>query len=184
MSFEILRSIFRGTRDFSTSTPDIDSFHLISKLSHDPYYNQIKFIPTLIKNNQPPSNGHYFTKQIGCADDIVVVCLKEFNDDNNLNRVEYRALGFNERLQQVLMEAARNSICAKAKWISINSNLLGAKCGNSVIGLLENIHPDANPNLQVEYEIYLGTKLNVKNTTRFIFNFFCIILFKIILLIE
>jgi len=111
-------------------------------LPHDPYYNQIKFIPTLIKNNQPPSNGRYFTKQIGCADDI------------NLNHGEYRALGFNERLQQVLMESARNPVCAKAKWISINSNLLGAKYGNSVIGLLENIHLDADPNLQVEYEIY------------------------------
>lgn len=157
MAFEILSSLFRGTRGTntsSTSTPDSDSFHLISKLPYTSYYNQIKFIPTLIKNNPPPSNGRYFTKQIGCADDIVVVCLKEFNDDNNPNRAEYRALGFNERLQQVIMEAARNPVCAKAKWISINSNLLGAKYGNSVIGLLENIHPDADPNLQVEYEIY------------------------------
>jgi hypothetical protein len=151
MSFAILQSLFRGT---STTLPDFDRFHLISKLPNDPYYNKIKFIPTLIKNNQTPNNGRYFTKQIGCVDDIIVVCLKEFNDDNNTNRVEYRALGFNERLQQVMMEAARNPICAKAKWISINSNLLGVKYGNSVIGLLENIHPDADPNLQVEYEIY------------------------------
>ena len=123
-------------------------------MPYDPYYNRIKFIPTLIKNNKPPSNGHYFTKQIGCADDIVVVCLNEFKDFNNPNIVEYQALGFKHRLQQVIMEAARNPVCAKAKWISINSNLLGAKYGNNVIGLLENIHPDADTNLQVEYEIY------------------------------
>ena len=85
---------------------------------------------------------------------IVVVGMKEFYSDNNPNLVEYLALGFYERLQQVIMEAARNPVCAKAKWISINSNLLGAKYGNSVIGLLENVHPDADPNLQVEYEIY------------------------------
>jgi Leucine-rich repeat (LRR) protein len=83
-----------------------------------------------------------------------LVNLKYFYSDNNPNLVEYRALGFNERLQQVIMEAARNPVCARAKWISINSNLLGVKYGNCVIGLLENVHPDVDPNLQVEYEIY------------------------------
>jgi len=152
MSFEILRSLFRRA---STSTPklDMDSFRLISKLPYDPFYNQIQFIPTLIKNNLPPSNGLYFTKQIGCADDIVLVTTKEFNSDNK-NLVEYRALGFRDRLQEVMMTAARNPVCAKAKWISFNCNALGVKYGNCVIGLLENVHPDADPNLQIEYEIY------------------------------
>ena len=152
MSFEILRSLFRRA---STSTPklDMDSFRLISKLPYDPFYNQIQFIPTLIKNNLPPSNGLYFTKQIGCADDIVLITTKEFNSDNK-NLVEYRALGFRDRLQEVMMTAARNPVCAKAKWISFNCNALGVKYGNSVIGLLENVHPDADPNLQIEYEIY------------------------------
>lgn len=153
MSFEILRSLFRRA---STSTPklDMDSFRLISKLPYDPFYNQIQFIPTLIKNNLPPSNGLYFTKQIGCADDIVLVTTKEFNSNDNRNLVEYRALGFRDRLQEVMMTAARNPVCAKAKWISFNCNALGVKYGNSVIGLLENVHPDADPNLQIEYEIY------------------------------
>jgi len=153
MSFEILRSLFRRA---STSIPklDMDSFRLISKLPYDPFYNQIQFIPTLIKNNQPPSNGLYFTKQIGCADDIVLVATKEFNSNDNRNLVEYRALGFRDRLQEVMMTAARNPVCAKAKWISFNCNALGVKYGNCVIGLLENVHPDADPNLQIEYEIY------------------------------
>jgi hypothetical protein len=153
MSFEILRSLFRRA---STSIPklDMDSFRLISKLPYDPFYNQIQFIPTLIKNNLPPSNGLYFTKQIGCADDIVLVTTKEFNSNANRNLVEYRALGFRDRLQEVMMTAAHNPVCAKAKWISFNCNALGVKYGNSVICLLENVHPDADPNLQIEYEIY------------------------------
>jgi len=152
MSFAILQSLFRGTSTSNTKKLDLNSFHLISKLPSDPFYNRIKFIPTLIKNNQPPSNGLYFTEQIGCADDIVVVAMKEIYGDTNC--AEYVALGFHDRLHQVMMEVARNPICAKAKWISINSNLLGLKYGNNVIGLLENIHPDADPNLQMEYEIY------------------------------
>jgi len=157
MSFAILRSLFTKTQS-TTTIPALNfsSFQLISKLPDDPFYNQIpeKFIPTLIKNNSQPSNGRYFTKQIGCADDIVVVATKEFYNENNKNVVEYRALGFYQRLLQVMMEAARNPICARAKWISFNSNALGLKYGNSVIGLLENVHPDADPNLQIEYEIY------------------------------
>ena len=117
-------------------------------------YNQIQFIPILIKNNPPPSNGVYFTKQIDCADDIVLLAIKEFNSNDNRNLVEYRALGFHDRLREVMMTAARNPLCAKAKWISFNCNALGVKYGNSVIGLLENVHPDADPNLQIEYEIY------------------------------
>lgn len=154
MSFEILQSLFRRV---STSTPklDMNSFRLISKLPYDPFYNKIQFIPTLIKNNQPPSNGLYFTKQIGCADDIVVLTTKEFNSNDTRNLVEYRALGFRDRLQEVMMAAARNPICARAKWISFNCNALGSsKYGKNIIGLLENVHPDANPNLLVEYEIY------------------------------
>ena len=156
MSFEILRSLFRGAKaSTSKLSPDFSSFNLISKLPYDPFYNQIsdKFIPTLIKNNPPPNNGHYFTKQIGCADDIVLVATKELNGDGK-NIATYRALGFRDRLQEVMMVAARNPICAKAKWISFNCNALGVKYGNCVIGLLENVHPDADPNLLVEYEIY------------------------------
>jgi hypothetical protein len=155
MSFEILQSLFRSA---STSTPvklDMDSFQLISKLPYAPMYNHIQFIPTLIKNNPPPSNGNglYFTKQIESADDIVLVAIKEFNNENR-NLVEYRALGFHDRLREVMMTAARNPVCAKTKWISFNCNALGSKYGNNIIGLLENVHPDADPNLQVEYEIY------------------------------
>jgi len=156
MSFAILRSMLSGSK---TPLPNLDSFQLISKLPYDPYYNQlpIKFIPTLIKNMQPPSRGHYFTEQIGCADDIALVAIREFNSNletKHKNQVEYRALGFSQRLQQLIMEAARNPICAKAKWISFNCNALGAKYGNNVIGLLENTHPDVDPNLQIEFEIY------------------------------
>lgn len=80
--------------------------------------------------------------------------LKEFNTMNNKNLVEYRALGFNQRILQLIMEVAQNPICAKAKWISINCNALGVKYGNNVIGLLENVHPDVNSTLLVEFEIY------------------------------
>ena len=153
MSFAILRSLFGRTQSTTKPALDLDSFQLISKLPDDPFYNQIpeKFIPTLIKNNPAPSNGLYFTNQIGCADDIVLLAIRE---QNGKNQVEYRALGFKNRLMQLMMEASRNPICAKAKWISFNCNLLGLKYGNSVIGLLENVHPDADPNLQIEYEIY------------------------------
>jgi len=156
MSFEILQSLFRRASTLTPAKLDMDSFQLISKLPYAPMYNQIQFIPTLIKNNPPPSNGNglYFTKQIGCADDIVLVATKEFNSNDNRNLVEYRALGFHDRLYEVIMAAARNPICAKAKWISFNCKALGAKYGNNVIGLLENLHPDADPNLQIEYEIY------------------------------
>ena len=53
-----------------------------------------------------------------------------------------------------MMEAAKNPMCYRAKWITFSCNALGAKYGNPVIGVLENVHPDADPNLQVEYEIY------------------------------
>ncbi len=153
MTFEILRSICRG-KTARASLPDFDSFQLISKLPNDPIYNKYSFIPTIIKNSPPPSKGHYFTKQIECADDIVYVTTKEFNSNDNKNIVEYQALGFSDRLKNVMMAIARNPLCAKAKYISITSNLLGHKYENNVIGLLENNHPDADPNLQIEYEIY------------------------------
>ena len=93
MSFAVLRSFINSGK---TTAPDFSKFNLISKLPYDPFYNQIqeRFIPTLIKNSAPPANGLYFTKEIGCADDIVLVATKEFNNQNNKNLVEYRALGF------------------------------------------------------------------------------------------
>lgn len=156
MFYRFYSSLFREVKNKKSNN---DSFLLISKVPNDPFFNQlpIKFIPTLIKKSTPPSKGHYFTEQIGCADDIVVVALKEFNSNEDTkvkNQVEYRALGFRQRLQQVMMEAARNPICANAKWISFSCNALGAKYGNNVIGLLENTHPDADSTLQVEFEIY------------------------------
>jgi hypothetical protein len=143
----------------STYKIDIASFQLISKVPNDPFFHKLplRFIPNLIENSSPPTKGYYFTEQIGCADDIVVIALKEFNSDAGAklkNQVEYRALGFSQRLQQVMMEAACNPICAKAKWISFTCNALGVKNGNKVIGLLENTHPDVDSTLQVEFEIY------------------------------
>lgn len=148
-------------------TTSINSFQLISKLPYDRYYNQyydqrpIKFIPiiniTQSINPKPRKQGYYFNEQISCADDIVYITLKEFNEGDNKkmqNQMEYRALGFHTRLQQVMMASARNPISANAKWISFTCNGLGAKYGNNVIGMLENLHPEANPNMQVEFDIY------------------------------
>lgn len=68
--------------------------------------------------------------------------------------MEYRALGFSERLKEVMMQSAKNPLCAKAKYIVFTCNGLGYKYGNSIIGVFENDHPDADPNMRIEYEIY------------------------------
>ena len=80
--------------------------------------------------------------------------MKEFNDENNKNLIQYRALGFTNRLQQAMMASARNPYSENAKNIIFTCNALGGKYGNSIIGILENEHPSADNELTIEYEIY------------------------------
>jgi hypothetical protein len=133
---------------------NFDSFQLISKLPLAPYYNQTKFIPIIHKTQDVPQNPLYFSKQIGCADDMVYQATKEFNDMNNINIAEYKALGFHDRLQEVIMQASQNPLCEKAKYIIFTCNSFGYKYNNSILGIYENIHPNADNNLRIEYEIY------------------------------
>jgi hypothetical protein len=53
-----------------------------------------------------------------------------------------------------MMQSAKNPLSAKAKYIVFTCNLLGIKYGNPIIGVFENIHKDADPNVRIEYEIY------------------------------
>jgi hypothetical protein len=69
------------------------------------------------------------------------------------NAVEYIALGFKDRLQQAMMQASANMTAGNAKYIIFTSNGLGYKYNNPVIGVFENTHPNANPNIRLEYEI-------------------------------
>lgn len=53
-----------------------------------------------------------------------------------------------------MMQASSNPMSAKAKYIVFTSNGLGYKYNNPIIGVFENIHHDADPNMRIEYEIY------------------------------
>jgi hypothetical protein len=153
-SYNIFRSVFNKP-NINTQTYDFSRFDLISKLPNAPYYNTINFIPTIHKTPEAPQSGLYFNKKIGCADDMVYHTSQEFNSSENIkNSVEYKALGFSDRLQEVMMQSAKNPLCAKAKYIVFTSNLLGAKYGNSIIGVFENEHANIDPNMRIEYEIY------------------------------
>ena len=155
-SYNMLKSLFHKSQ---TSTQyDFSSFDLISKLPNAPYYNTMKFIPIIHKTQDIPQPGLYFNKTIGCADDITYHTTQEFNNSDNGHRVEYRALGFSDRLQEVMMQSAKNPLCAKAKYIIFTSNGLGYKYNNSTIGVFENEHRDADPNMRIEYEIYNEVK--------------------------
>ncbi len=150
--YNIFRSVFGKRVD--TPKLNFENFDLISKLPNAPYYNLYNFIPTIHKTGDIPQKGLYFNKEIGCADDMVYQTSQEFNSDQNKNTVEYKALGFQERLQNAMMTAARNPLCANAKYIIFTANGLGYKYGNSTIGVFENTHKDADPNMRIEYEIY------------------------------
>ena len=156
-SFHMLRSLFnKSQNNIPTQNQQLDfsKFDLISKLPSAPYYNEYKFIPIIHKTNNIPQSGLYFNKQIGCADDMVYQTSQEFNRLDNKNLAEYTALDFKNRLHQVMMQSAHNPLSAKAKYIVFTCNLLGIKYGNPTIGVFENIHKDADPNVRIEYEIY------------------------------
>lgn len=156
----MFRNIFKQSRQFQMNklnklnNLDYKSFNLISKLPFAPYYKEHTFIPTFHHSSKPPQNALYFKKNIGCADDIVYQTTKEFNDVNNKNLIEYRALGFKDRLHQAMMTSSRNPQCGNAKYIIFTCNSLLVKYGNSIIGILENEHPNADLELIMEYEIY------------------------------
>ena len=149
VSFNIFKSIFSKPRE---NKFDFSKFDLISKLPSAPYYNEYKFVTTIHKTPDVPQTGLYFNKEIGCADDMVFHTSQEFNASNN--RVEYKALGFENRLQNAMMQASANPMSAKAKYIIFTANGLGYKYNNPVIGVFENTHPDVDPNMRIEYEIY------------------------------
>lgn len=154
-SFHMLRSLFtksQNTKSIQNNHLDFSKFDLISKLPSAPYYNEYKFIPIIHKTNDIPQSGLYFNKQVGCADDMVYQTSQEFNLDNK-NLAEYRALGFRDRLQQVMMQSAQNPLSAKAKYIVFTSYGQGLKYGNPIMGVFENTHKDADPNIRIEYEI-------------------------------
>ncbi len=156
-TYDMFCNIFKPSRQSQLNKLnnfDYNSFQLISRLPYAPYYKEHTFIPTIHHDSNPPKNGLYFKKNIGCADDIVYQTTKEFNNVNNKNLIEYRALGFKDRLEQVMMSCARNPLCAEAKYIIFTCNALGFKYGNSIIGILENEHPNADLGLTIEYEIY------------------------------
>ena len=101
VSFNILKSVFSKSRE---NKFDFSKFDLISKLPSAPYYNEYKFITTIHKTPDVPQTGLYFNKEIGCADDMVYQTTREFNDNSNKNRVEYKALGFENRLQNAMID--------------------------------------------------------------------------------
>ena len=120
-TYHIFRSISQQLNT-NTSAFNFNSFDLISKLPQAPYYNEYKFIPIIHKTTDIPQSGKYFNKEIGCADDIVYHSTREFNDVDNTNIVEYKALGFRDRLQNAMMDASRNILCAKSKYIVFTCN--------------------------------------------------------------
>jgi len=148
-------NIFKSLKINSHSPQmNFDSFQLISKLPLAPYYNESKFIPIIHKTEDIPQNPLYFSKQIGCADDMVYQATREFNDEKNKNLVEYRALGFQDRFKEMIMQASSNPLCEKAKYIVFTCNSLGSKYNNPIIGIFENTHPNADKNMRIEYELY------------------------------
>jgi hypothetical protein len=151
MSFNIFKSVFSKPHE---NKLDFSRFDLISKLPSAPYYNEYKFITTIHKTSDIPQSGLYFNKKIGCADDMVYQTSQEFNKQDNNNIVEYKALGFHNRLQNAMMQASANPISAKAKFIVFTCNGLGYKYNNPIIGVFENTHPDVDQNMRIEYEIY------------------------------
>ena len=148
--YNIIKSLTKS----HTPEMNFDSFQLISKLPLVPYYNQTKFIPIIHKTDDIPKEGLYFNKEISCADDMVYHAINEFNDIRNKNIVEYKALGFNDRFKEVLMQASQNLLCEKAGYIIFTCNTLGGKYNNPILGIYKNNHPNADKNMKIEYEIY------------------------------
>lgn len=138
----------RGS-NVSNKLPDFKSFHLISKLPSDPYYNSYKFIPTIHRTEEKPEEGKYFNDTIGCADDLVYHSLRGCEN----NAAEFIALGINIRIKSALMQASSNLVTARAKYIVISSACLGFKYSNPNIATFVNEHPNADPSLRIEYQI-------------------------------
>lgn len=149
--YHIMKSISKQNH---APSMNFDSFQLISKLPLAPYYNETKFVPIIHKTSEIPQEPLYFKKDIYCADDMVYQTTREFNDIHNKNVVEYRALGFTDRFKEAMMQASLNPLCAKAKYIVFTCNALGSKYNNPIMGVFENVHPDADDKLRIEYEIY------------------------------
>jgi len=147
--YNYFRNLYPKTN--TSQQMNLNSFQLISKLPTDPHYNKITFIPTIHKTYDIPQAGKYFNKQIGCADDMVYHTSQEFYS-NNL--VEYQALGFKDRLKQAMMQSSVNMTAGNAKYIIFTCSTLGLKYNNPIIGVFENTHPNADPNIRLEYEIY------------------------------
>jgi hypothetical protein len=133
---------------------NLAKFQLISKTPFLSCYKEYSFIPILHDTDKVPEKPLYFQKEIGCADDMVYHTVREMNAKDNKNLIEYRALGFQNRLEQVMMTAARNPMSENAKYIIFTCNALGAKYKNRVIGVFENVYENADPKLTIEYEIY------------------------------
>jgi hypothetical protein len=115
-----------------------------------PYVKEYMEVPILHHTENAPQNGKYFSKKIGCADDIAYYAsIEQYNLEN---AVEYRALGFSNRLKQAMMSAARNPLCEKASFIIFTCNALEIEYKNPVIGVLENEHENRDKNLIIEYE--------------------------------
>ena len=136
--------------------PNFASFHLISKLPLDPYYNNYKFVPTIHKTEEKPEDGKYFNHTIGCADDLVYYASKECYK----NFAEFKALGIDYRIKSALMQASSNLVTARAKYIVVSSYGFGHKYGNPNIAVFVNEHPSADPTLRIEYQIenYINNK--------------------------
>jgi len=130
MSFNIFKSVFSKP---SETKLDFSKFNLISKLPSAPYYNEYKFITTIHKTSDIPQSGIYFNKQVWCADDMVYHTTQEFNNPDIKNRVEYKALGFENRLQNAMIQASSNPMSAKAKYIVFTCNGLGYKYNNPIL---------------------------------------------------
>lgn len=127
----------------------MSQFDLISKLPNQPCYNKINFVPKI--HHCQPRSGLYFNKTVSCADDMAFYASQELYSKSS--GTEYLALGFKDSLQQAMMQAAKNPLASKAKYITFTCNLLGHKYGNSTIGVLKNELPEADDAINIEYNI-------------------------------
>ena len=127
-------------------------FDLISKLPDQPCYNKINFVPKIQPHQRDqPRSGLYFNKTVSCADDMAFYASQE--PYSKSSSTEYLALGFKDSLQQAMMQAAKNPLASKAKYITFTCNLLGHKYGNPTIGVLTNEHPEADDAINIEYNL-------------------------------
>lgn len=143
-----LKNIFGGLS--KTKPINFENFDLISKIPLDPHYNQTNFFQDVYLYKSKPT-GLYFNKEIECADDIVYNASQISYEKN---AVEYRAMGFADRLKEAIMQSSLNPSSKFAKYIIFTTAAMQLKYGNPIIGVLVNNHKDADPNVTLEYDIY------------------------------